>query len=273
MPEYNARLKKIYDCIFEKIYPQVEGKKYGVLYHVIKIILKKEVQQFNEVCKEFNIKDYDYYQDDCKTLKNIVIPEEEALFRLQIILHRELNFPGFEIEEERIMKKWIILTACLLVGVYACKKYLEQNQRQEPRRRQRDTNDDKLETVIPAPPRPFVTAALCLVVPASVTDNLMEYSEINVCQIEKLIDKASYLLCSKPEEAEFLKLEFTDENISNIGENREVFIKINISNTQDMIGKTLPHILKRNLPSSSNGKVIALAPLKNLSGLEQFYCI
>jgi hypothetical protein len=272
----NIRLGQIYDQICEKIYPQIENKEYGVLYYAIHTILsinkeqESNKEQFDWLCKEFDIKkDYNYYQDDYKIYENIVTnPKDRFRFQLQRIFNQQE-----EEDKEEIMKKWIILVACLLAGTYACIKFLEQNRAQEPGRRPRRDNATPPGTddFAPVVPQQSIMAALCLVVPASVTSDLIEVSQINADKIKKLIDKASYLLCTKIDDAELLNLEFTDENILNIGENREVFISI--PNTQEMIGKTFPHILKRNLPSSSQGKVISLAPLKNLSGLEQFYCV
>ncbi|MEH2299555.1 MAG: hypothetical protein V7K88_11100 [Nostoc sp.] len=62
----------------------------------------------------------------------------------------------------------------------------------------------------------------------------------------------------------------TDENILNVGERREVYVRIYIDNGQEMLEKTVPYILKRNLPSHRQGIVKKLACLGDLSGLEAF---
>jgi hypothetical protein len=124
------------------------------------------------------------------------------------------------------------------------------------------------------PPKGAAPVALCLVVPASVVENVRENSSIDVSGIEKLIDNSLYFLCTTPEDANatWELLDRTNEDITTVSEQREIYVRINIAEGEDMIGKKVPYILKRNLPSNGQGVVRQLACLKYLSvsGLEKF---
>ena len=126
----------------------------------------------------------------------------------------------------------------------------------------------------PIPRKAALPVALCLVVPASVVENVRENSPIDVSGIEKLIDNSLYFLCTTPEDANatWERLERTDEDITTVTEQREIYVRINIADGEEMIGKKVPYILKRNLPSNGQGIVTQLACLEYLSvsGLENF---
>ena len=123
------------------------------------------------------------------------------------------------------------------------------------------------------PPSPALTVALCLVVPASVVTSLKKNYPINAPDIENMIDAASYFLCTEIEDANSKQqlLKFKNGSIGNLGEETaEVYLRIHIADGQEMIGKKVPYILKRNLPSHGQGIVKELTCLENLSGLENF---
>lgn len=261
MRGHNNDLESRYREIFDKVYPQIENHSCGVLHTVIHIILQEEKSSANEICTYFKIG------------KSTSL-EEDFHFADKVI-HKPFNLHLAQlIEKDKIMKNWIVVIACVLVGALGCIKFLENTQKQEEKRQGKNNGRTRqTEKLVPVVPPQPVTAALCLVVPASVASTIKDQPRINTYQIETLIDEASYFMCTNLEIAELLKLDFTNENIINIGENREVFVRINIQNGQEMIGKTSTYILKRNLSSSGEGNVVTLAPLKKLSGLEKFYCV
>ncbi|MEH2373791.1 hypothetical protein [Nostoc sp.] len=125
-----------------------------------------------------------------------------------------------------------------------------------------------------SPERQNSPVGLCLIVPASALKNLGEKEPINISNIERLIDNASYFLCTDIDEADdiFERIETTTEDIKTVSEQREVYVRINISDGEDMIGKKIPYILKRNLPHYGSANIIELACLKylSISGLEKF---
>lgn len=150
----------------------------------------------------------------------------------------------------------IATIACKLVGETTCREYLHKLENQNTKTRQ------------------LSPSSLCLVVPALVVENVRENDLISAYDVEKIIDNSLYFLCTKPEDANFIQqnLELTDEDLTTVSEQREIYVKININDGEEMIGKKVPYILKRNLPSNGQFIVIKLACLKYLSvaGLENF---
>jgi hypothetical protein len=147
------------------------------------------------------------------------------------------------------------------------------NRQQEPKKKQTEAwSSNNKETVIPPVKTSTNPVALCLVVPSSAVRDVKKDYPINISDIERLIDNSLYFLCTKLEEATQLSIETTDEDITNVSEQREIYIRINIANGESMIGKKIPYILKRNLPSNGQGVVRQLACLKflSVSGLEYF---
>ena len=86
-----------------------------------------------------------------------------------------------------------------------------------------------------------------------------------------LIDSSSHFLCIKVEDVSSIEdhLETTEEEISN-DSNQEVYIRIHVDKGQNLIGKQVPYILKRDLPSDGRRIIQRCCCLKNLSGLENF---
>jgi len=138
----------------------------------------------------------------------------------------------------------------------------------------------KIQLSDSSPPRQKVLkpVALYLVVPASEVGNLRENNQINVSDIEKLIDNSLYFLCTSLENADATQqhlqqhLELTTKIFITVSEQRELYIRININNGEEMIGKKVPYILKRNLPHDGQCIVKELACIRYLSvsGLEKF---
>jgi hypothetical protein len=153
-----------------------------------------------------------------------------------------------------------------------CKEVVELLSR--PKEREVTKNRQILLPSDSSPTRRKNSVDLCLVVPASVVENVRENSPIDVSGIEKLIDNSLYFLCTTPEDADatWKRLERTKEDITSLSEEREIYVRINIAEGEDMIGKKVPYILKRNLPSNGQGIVTQLACLEYLSvsGLENF---
>ena len=153
-----------------------------------------------------------------------------------------------------------------------CKEVVDRWSR--PKKREVTKNPEILLPSDNSPTRRKNSVALCLVVPASVVENVRKNSPIDVSGIEKLIDNSLYFLCTTPEDgdATWELLDRTDEDITTVSEQREIYVRINIADGEDMIGKKVPYILKRNLPSNGQGIVTQLACLKYLSvyGLENF---
>lgn len=274
----DENIKEIYEQVFNEVYPQVKELKRGFLFKVIQIILREEQlktpEKTLEICVSLGIKSNAYREDDNKIIDDLVdavfvdrqtvtrgIPARE-FFRL---VSKKINQQLFDNEKMEEMK-WIIVGACTIVGLYFCIKYLKEVQQQKIERERgvREVTRQQL----PPPPIP---AALCLVVPANIASTLKTNSSLSVSNIADLIDSASYFLCTTFKKANLneQRLELTDEYISPDSQ-REVYIRVDVSNGRDLLDKKIPYILKTNLLTNAQFIIKQLACLKNLSGLEVF---
>lgn len=266
----NEHLVKLYKDVFDQVYPQIVNQKNGVLYKVIHILLESEQSKSkaDELCTCFGIKD-DASLDDDRDYIDFLIPQPK------LFLHPfNDNLLQNVINPDMVKVAWIVIIACILVGVAVCIQYIRKP-KQEPTGNARNQKPDSLQVLPPEP----ITAALCLVVPASViidlkdkhpngfTDNRLETSDLKT-----LIDNASYFLCTDVNKAnskeQFLEIMPNEDIPTN--SNREVYIRIHINQGQEMIDKESPYILKRNLPNYGQRIIQKYACLRNLSGLENF---
>ncbi|MEG4106561.1 hypothetical protein [Microcoleus sp. S13_C5] len=271
-------IEKLYQPIWKEIYPKIKNHKKGVLSTIIYIIVGGDNSQAQEVCQRFQVKAYASIEDDLSKFDEIIelfirnpnnitaINDDNIIKRAEKIFLKNLrkvrnNWEGND------MQLWqIFFIGCLMVGTVVCIK--NKGRELEDSREIQLSDSLPLRSKIPKP------VDLCLVVPASVVGNLTNNSPINVSDIEKLIDNSLYFLCTSPEDADTIqpRLELTGENITTVSEQREIYVRINITDGENMIGQKVPYILKRNLPSNGEGRVTQLDCLKYLSvsGLENF---
>lgn len=262
-------LERLYEEVFNEIHGQIQHQK-GVLSTVIYIIFGEDNKsQAQELCEHFQIKSKSELNDDLSISSDIIglfisNPNDEKRWIIDPLKEGVKNVRksfGSNLESDEMKLYQIVVIGCLIVGVIACITYLNRKQ--------------KKDVTIPPPKRKISQpAVLCLVVPASVIGNLKENNPINVSEIQNMIGNASYLLCTSPEDANDTQklLELTDENISNVSDNTEVYVRIDIADGEKMIGKKVPYILKKNLPANGEFVITELACLKYLSnsGLEKF---
>ncbi|MCB8751656.1 hypothetical protein [Planktothrix agardhii] len=263
----NEYLETLYQNVFEQVYPQVKDQKNGVLYKVIYILLEGQESKADEICTDLRIKDNASREDD-RDLINFLI------FQPRLILSPfGDNWFKNIINPDMVILAWIVIIACLFVGVPVCSQYIN-------KRKQKPTgNTTKLPpSSSPSQELPPITAALCLVIQASVFidlrnkhPNALEDNRLSCSDVKMLIDYSSHFLCIRREEVPLIEehLEITREEIPN-DSNQEVYIRIHISNGQNIIGKEVPYILKRDLPSDGKRIIQRRVSLKNLSGLENF---
>lgn len=264
----NEHLETLYKDVFYRVYPQIENHTEGVLYKVIHKLLEGEESTADEICTSCGIKDNASLDDDRDRI-NFVIPQHS------LYLHpfNNGNFLQNVINPDMVKVAWIVIIGCIIVGAAVCIQYIN-NRKQKPRGNARKLQPDSLSSQHLPP----VTAALCLVVPASVlidlihkNQNALEDNRINTSDLKMLIDNASYFLCTTVEEANSKErhLKRTEEEIP-VNSSREVYIRIHIESGQEIINKESPYILKRNLPEYGQRIIQERACLSNLSGLENF---
>jgi hypothetical protein len=272
----NTQLIKLYNEVTRKIRPQIQGLKRGILYKTIQILLDEETSETQEktqsICEYLGIKPNDSQVADEKIVRNLV----DAVFINRQTLIK--NTPGKELignlskvvnnfsnDNEENMN-WIIVTACTLVGAIYCKQYLSKNQHQKVKHKQ-NIEKVKQQVVIIDP----IPADLCLVVPAFIASNFKNGSKLTVDELIDLIDNASYFLCTtlKNTELHEKNLEITEDFILH-NSKREVYIKINIYDGNNLIDQKITYYLKSNLPRHTLYTIKQLVCLKSLSGLEKF---
>jgi hypothetical protein len=261
----NEYLETLYQNVFEQVYPQIKDHKNGVLYKVIYILLEGQESKADEICTDLRIKDNASREDD-RDLINFLI------FQPRLILSPfGDNWFKNIINPDMVILAWIVIIACLFVGVPVCIQYIK--------RKQKPTgNTTKLQPSPPSQELPPLTAALCLVVQASVFIDLKnkylnawEDKRLSCPDVKMLIDYSSHFLCIGVKDVASIEehLEITREEITN-DSNQEVYIRIHVDKGQNIIGKQVPYILKRDLPSDGQRILQQYYCLKNLSGLEHF---
>lgn len=267
-------LERLYEQVFDEIYPQIKNQKKGVLSTVIYTILEADELQAEQVCQHLKIGSKSPLNDDLSISSDIIgffisNPNDKKQWIIDPLKEGVKNarqYFGSNLESDEMKLYQIAFVGCLIVGVIACIAYLKAKQKK--------AELDKFDKTPPPKPKIPKAVALCLVVPASVVRNIKNDNPINIYDIEKLIDNTSYFLCTNPEDADTIQkhLELVNEDITNASEHAEVYVRINIDDGEEMIGKTVPYILKRNLPVNGELVVTELACLKYLSnsGLEKF---
>ena len=281
-------LKKLCDDIFNEIYPQIKNHKKGVLSAIIYIILEPEHLQAEQIHKYFQIENNASLEDDLSISADVIglfisDPNKnkdwwkeiinDGVVQVKEIAKDARKNIGSRLESNDMKLFQIVVIGCLIVGTVSCLIYLKKKQGEAGNKSKNNIPSDSF----PPPPKVpvSVSVALCLVVPAAVVrniGNITKDTKINISDIETLIENASYLLCTNHEDANAIQLKLTSEDIRNVSEQREIYIRINIDDGGDMKGKKVPYILKRNLPSHGQGIVEKLDCLEYLSvsGLEKF---
>ena len=270
-------LKTLYEQVFEKVYPHINGHKKGILFTVIHLIVPENAQ---EILSLSNISDKASVEEDLSILSDIIDifvstpngKKQQITAQFQEVFNNLLDLNKYENNDLKLFQ--IVVIGCLIVGASACLSFLRKAQQSPKNIPSNIPSNIPLGNSSP-PQKNSHTASLCLVVPESVLNgNIKENYPINISEIGKLIDNSAYFLCIEPAQADTIQnqLELTEENITKVSEQREVYIRINIADAPGIIGKKFPYILKRNLPANGQGVVRKIACLKYLSvsGLDEF---
>lgn len=275
----NEYLETRYQKVFDIVFPQVKNENKGVLYKVIHILLEGQESKASEICIDHGInKNASLSDDESTAFDQLLIEKPNPLNQflkqrnwltqqMHDITLKNLNNP------DMATVAWLVFIGSLLVGTWYCKEYVNS--------RQKKLKCDERILLSNSPSSqelPPITAALCLVVQASVFIDLknnrrngLEDKSLSCSEVKMLIDSCSHFLCIEIEDFASIEehLEITTEEITNDSD-QEVYIRIHISNGQNLIGKQVPYILKRDLPSDGQRIIQRYDCLKNLSGLEHF---
>ncbi|MBD1813488.1 hypothetical protein NDA07_00490 [Microcoleus vaginatus DQ-U2] len=277
----NEHLETLYKDVWELVYPLVANENKGVLYKVIHILLEAEKSTADDICTATGINKNASLNDDERIAGDQLLMEKPNPLNqflkqnwLKQKMHdttlNNLNNP------DMVTVAWLVFIGSILVGAGVCIQYINRKSNARNRRGNgRNLQPDSLRQLSPEP----ITAALCLVVPASVFIDLRDKRPngftnncLDTSDLKTFIDNASYFLCTDVENAaskeQFLEMAKNEDIPTN--SNREVYIRIDINQGQEMIDKESPYILKRNLPNYGQRIIQKYACLRNLSGLENF---
>lgn len=253
------KFKEDYNSVFQEIQHEIKSKKRGVLFTVIHIICGEEKSKSQYCCQYYQIDDKSNLNDDYSISKDII----KGLY----------PNPSSKIKSNNMWTKILSLINELFTSNFI--SYFDSYTNFIAKCRKKEQNKEQFDKVYEIPPSKSKTlqlAALCLVVQASVVKNIKKGDSINVSQIEEFIDSTLYFLCTTPERANEIQqlLEFTEEENSNVSEQTEVYVRIDFYDGEEVIGKKVPYMIKRNLSENDNFVVEELACLKYLSNLENF---
>jgi hypothetical protein len=275
----------LYDKVFKEINPEIKGLGRGVLYRSIQIILLEdepntEQKKTPTICNQFSIEPSASKDEDINHVHNL-----RGIFAYTLSGHNgerglQRTFETAKSKTKDLFNdksgdktmeelKWIVIVACTVVGAYVCIQYLEKQNKKNnvPKNRQGKRRSDDSQPTVPSTPTP---AALCLIVPANIATRLS--NPINTDGLSNLIDNASYFICTNEHDANSKQKQLTtmpDENISP-DSNREYYVRIKISDGNDLIGKKIRYAIKTNLPPNTSFIVEKIACLGSLEGLESF---
>jgi hypothetical protein len=271
-------LKSIYEEVFEKLIknPEIQGIREGALYKVIQIILGEEQsdtqKKTREICDRLGIREDGNKAEDFGVIANFTevvldrqpgakhLPEKTLLSQLAV------NVNQFVIDDEEKMK-WIIVSACALVGVYFCVQYLKDRQQRE-----RDEQEATRANSLPPPQSAPSPAVLFLIVPAKIASSLTINTDLRIDSVKHLIDNASYFLCTRLREADSIeqRLELSDD-YGYLDSQQETYVRIEISDGgQVLIDKKVPYALKTNLSNNARFTIKRIACLGRLFELNLF---
>jgi hypothetical protein len=285
--------KTIYSEVFNevKLHPQIQRLERGLLYKIIQIILEEEQfpsqEKTRKVCNQFGIETNACREEDnnkvFEILEGIQITSIEEIPIIKFIEEMPIikEIPGitfildffksmtprsqplFINEEERM--EWFVVAACVIIGAFFGRQCLKSTQQEGVQRQKADA------TKSPSLSPPPIPAALCLIIPARMASVLQIGSCLCASDVEDLIDQASYFLCTEAGTTQFYeqRLELTDEEILPDSQ-REVYIRFNFSNGQDLIDQKTRYALKVHLPANANFVIKKRACLKSLSKVEAF---
>lgn len=271
----------LYIWVLEIVFEKVKHEKSGILFRSLELLLKNDEQHRAQLCEIFKIKPNAQTDDDLEIINDWLeftlgkaVTFERLVKKIFGKFRREIsNKIKTEDEAERLvnqqednMVKWIVAGALILVGLVACLKFLEDQQKKGAESSERDGG-----TGLSPSTHRQVPVSLYLVVPSHIVakdTNIERDKTIEKETLERLIDYASYFLCVEPNVNEH------EQRLANTEElpdsQQEVYVRIDISDGEEMLDKRVPYALKSNLKPGAIFTIRKISLLRDLSDLDQF---
>ena len=253
-----SRLREIYEEVHRNLKKHCQNiltLKKGRLYNIISEILGESdcpQEKTKEICNLVGIQAYNSSSED-----------DEFIRKLTRIFKVQYNKAPSNQNSENDMESLLVFTACILVGVLACRQYIE--------RKKENSARQIPQQVSPAHQNECYSAELCLVVPASEVSGLKSLQLLDGRRLKELVDLASYFLCTTKEKALAIEegLPLTDEDIPPDSP-RGVYVRVAIKSDNNIIDKTTQFEIKENIGDSKKYSINKVNWLRGLSGLESF---
>jgi len=257
------------DIIYKEIIKEVKSLEKGFLYNTIREILLEDdanEQITIEICRQSGISPDAYIADDYKIAYGVMTKFSDIEFEstpgkdyVRSVSKMDPSNINKRTEMEEL--KLIVLVSCTLVGAYFCIQYIKDQQNKRNKKR---SENSRRPTPIPIP------AALCLIVPANTVGRLTNGSSINVDDLSYLIDSTSDFICAAKSEADSIEQQMTMSDKIPSDSIREVYIRIDLADGRNLIGKKILYMIKTNLQIDTDFFVEKVACLQNLNGLKFF---
>lgn len=274
---FQALINERFDI--NQIHSQIKSEKRGVLYKVINLLEKDEVQA-KKVCEYFGVETNSYMKDDFSiiydnigkiffdpvldTVRKSFLIDKIDIFSLSSRLEKSVFTELFPKLEEKTQMEFLIFAAFILLSGFTLVKSKSSAQGQQ----QKELPKPR-ETPIISPKQPIPTS-ICLVVPASEVFGLTVGYLIDRNQIIRLIDSSSDFLCMAQKEAENLLIDI-DMNQTALPDSKlDFYIRIDISDGQNIIGKETKYVIKRDLLPNIRGEIKKLGLLESISSVSSF---
>jgi hypothetical protein len=287
-----------HDKVFRIVYDEVKYKRFGILFRSLELLLEHDNQHLERLREILGVKQSASLEDDQKIIDEYLELTSEKTASIERFIirvlarsrrHIEIIFREVRTEDNERNSinqqkgkmelddtiKWIVAGALILVGLYACLQFLEKRQTQKsesPTSRTRASRSYQDADPISQDSQ-IVPVSLCLVVPSHIvadSPEIIPNRSVSEETIERLIDNASYFLCAEhgvdiyERGLSFLEAELPPDS------QREVYVRIAISDGGEMLGKRVPYALKSNLNPRATFTVQRVFLLRDLSGLDQF---
>ncbi|WP_339459233.1 hypothetical protein, partial [Nodularia spumigena] len=131
----NKQFKSLYKQVFNQIKDKIKGQN-GVLRSVIFILLDPDIEQAEELCKYFQINRRSELDDDLSICFDIIglfisTPNDQLQWLkeglTQITQDSRKSFSKLEPDDMKLFQ--VVVIGCLIVGGFACIKYLNNSRR------------------------------------------------------------------------------------------------------------------------------------------------
>lgn len=260
---------KEFATCFKEIYDFANHQEKGILYKCIFKILSNKHGFATQLCKDFQIDSNALIEDDVTNIGNLIRSIIDVAIPTSFIDHfiRFSVTALFNIQNEEVKKmKKILLIVAIAFGLVGIYYLLTQNKK----RLNLVENEDNTET---QEFTSFQPVSLCLILSSSAISNLQLGKRLDVSDLKYIIDNALYFKCVENHNIETIEnsLVFTNDSVEYADEMTRVYIRININESNNMIGNNSQYKIKNSLQPTTKGKVEKISCLKYLSGLSNFH--